>query len=332
MRQAQHLVRLVDDLLDVARVARGKITLTRKRLEIAIVVAKAIEATAPLLEQRQHRFALSVASEGLAVDGDEVRLTQVVSNLLTNAARYTPPGGRIEVTARSEADNIVLAVLDNGTGIDASLLPDVFDMFVQGPRGSDRAEGGLGLGLSLVKSLTELHGGTVAAHSEGPGRGSTFTVWLPASAPWVGRADPPSPPQWAVSDTTRRVLVVDDNHDAAEMLSVLLAHAGHEVEIAGDALQALSAADVFRPQVAIVDIGLPVMDGYTLGRELRARLGSATPILIALTGYGQAEDRRRSKEAGFASHLVKPVDAQTVIRLVEALGKTGAPTEGHAAI
>jgi signal transduction histidine kinase len=320
MRQAQHLVRLVDDLLDVSRVATGKITLARKRLEIAIVVAKAVEATAPLLEQRRHRLDLSIASDGLAVDGDEVRLTQVMSNLLTNAARYTEPGGRIEVTAGRQNGEVVLAVRDNGTGIDAALLPHVFDMFVQGPRDSDRAEGGLGLGLSLVKSLTELHGGSVAAYSEGQGRGSTFTVRLPASASAAREATPPGGvPRWVQSEIARRILVVDDNRDAAEMLSLVLARAGHKVEIAGDASQALTAADAFRPQLAILDIGLPVMDGYALGRELRARLGSATPILIALTGYGQEQDRRRSEEAGFASHLVKPVDAKTLIQLVDTL-------------
>jgi CheY-like chemotaxis protein len=321
MRQAQHLLRLIDDLLDVSRVARGKVTLARRRLELATVVAKAVESTAPLLEERRHQLRLSVATDGLVVDADEVRLTQVVSNLLTNAARYTPPGGRIEVTAARENGQVELAVSDNGTGIDANLLPHVFDMFVQGPRGADRTQGGLGLGLSLARSLTELHGGTVAAHSDGPGHGSTFTVRLPASGRPVRPAVPAGVPPWGTADFAQRVLVVDDNRDAAEMLSVVLSRAGHEVEIAGDALQALHAADTFRPQVAILDIGLPVMDGYTLGKEMRARLGAATPILIALTGYGQDQDRRRSAEAGFASHLVKPVDAQTLIHIVDELAR-----------
>jgi PAS domain S-box-containing protein len=326
MRQAEHLLHLVDDLLDVSRVARGKVTLTRHRLELGAVVAKAVESTAPLLEERRHQLRVAVAPEGLAVEADEVRLTQVVSNLLTNAARYTPPGGRIEVTGARVGDDVVLAVRDNGAGIDAALLPHVFDMFVQGPRGSDRSEGGLGLGLSLARSLTELHGGTIAAHSGGKGQGSTFTVGLPASERPARAATPPqSFASWGASDLAQRVLVVDDNRDAAELLSVILARAGHRVEIAGDASQALSAADVFRPQVAIVDIGLPVMDGYTLGRELRARLGSETPILIALTGYGQDQDRRRSEEAGFASHLVKPVDARTLIDVVDQLTRVAAP-------
>jgi CheY-like chemotaxis protein/two-component sensor histidine kinase len=325
MRQAQHLLHLVDDLLDVSRVARGKVTLNRKRIELATIVGQAVEATAPLLEERGHRLRLAVPSDGLAVDADDVRLTQVVSNLLTNAARYTAPGGRIEVAAARQEGEVVLTVRDNGMGIDAELLPHVFEMFVQDRRGSDRAQGGLGLGLSLVRTLTELHGGSVSAESEGHGRGSAFTVRLPASALAVVDANPPVPgPVWAASDVARRVLVVDDNRDAAEMLSVLLERAGHQVAIAGDASQALSAADAFRPQVAILDIGLPVMDGYALGRELRARLGTATPVLIALTGYGQEQDRRRSEEAGFASHLVKPIDAKKLIHLVDALARPGA--------
>ena len=323
IRQSKYLIRLVDDLLDVSRVARGKVTLAKRRLELGAVVAQAVESTTPLLEERRHQLYLSVPARGLAVDADEVRLNQVVSNLLTNAARYTAPGGRIEVSAVRDGDDIVLDVRDNGMGIDSSLLPHVFDMFVQGPRDADRAQGGLGLGLSLVRTLTELHGGTVAAHSAGQGRGSKFTMRLPAA---VAHAPAAVPPRAAAAadrgDLGRRILVVDDNRDAAEMVALLLSRAGHQVEIAGDASQALSAVDGFRPQVAILDIGLPVMDGYTLGRELRARLGDATPILIALTGYGQEQDLLRSEEAGFARHLVKPIDARKLIQLVDSLAKS----------
>ncbi len=326
LRQAQHLVRLVDDLLDVSRVARGKVTLAKKPLELASVVAKAVEATGPLLEQRQHQLHLSVPSEGLPIEADEVRLTQVVNNLLTNAARYTPPGGRVEVTAARQGDDVVLRVRDNGMGIDPVLLPHVFEMFVQGARGPDRLQGGLGLGLSLARTFTTLHGGTVDAYSDGPGRGSEFTVRLPAS---TRPADPANAPTRAAQaeiagDRIRRVLVVDDNHDGAEMISNLLAGAGHEVQVANDPSQALSLVDAFRPQVAILDIGLPVMDGYTLGRELRARLGGDKPILIALSGYGQEQDKRRSQEAGFTMHLVKPVDAETLTHLVDTLGRRSA--------
>jgi PAS domain S-box-containing protein len=320
VRQAQHLVRLVDDLLDVSRLARGKVTLTKNPMELATAVGKAVEATAPLLEQRRHRLNVSVASHGLSVDADEVRLAQVIGNLLTNAALYTDPDGRIDVTGVREGEEVVLRVRDNGAGIDPALLPRLFEMFVQDARGSDRTQGGLGLGLSLVRTLTALHGGTVSAHSAGVGQGSEFTLRLPASAPPDGLADVPVRRSREISaGCGHRILVVDDNRDAASTIGRFLSEVGYEVQLAGDASQALSAALVVRPHVAVIDIGLPVMDGYTLGRELRARMGGAAPELIALTGYGQEQDQRRSAEAGFAAHLVKPVDAEKLTRLVDAL-------------
>ena len=320
VRQAQHLVRLVDDLLDVSRLARGKVTLTKTPMELAIAVGKAVEATAPLLEQRRHRLNVSVAAHGLSVDADEVRLTQVIGHLLTNAALYTDPDGRIDVTGTREGEEIVLRVRDNGTGIAPALLPRLFEMFVQDARGSDRTQGGLGLGLSLVRTLTALHGGTVSAHSAGVGQGSEFTLRLPASAPPDGPADVPVRRRREISaGCGHRILVVDDNRDAASTIGRFLSEVGYEVQLAGDASQALSAALVVRPHVAVIDIGLPVMDGYTLGRELRARMGGAAPELIALTGYGQEQDQRRSADAGFAAHLVKPVDAERLTRLVDAL-------------
>jgi PAS domain S-box-containing protein len=318
LRQAQHLVRLVDDLLDVSRVARGKVTLTKLPLELASVVAKAVEATASLVEQQRHQLLLSVPSKGLPVEADEVRLTQVVSNLLTNAARYTPPGGRIEVTAAREGGDVVLRVKDNGIGIDPILVPSMFEMFVQGRRGPDRSQGGLGLGLSLARTLMALHGGTVSGQSDGPGRGSTFTVRLPAAEPLMPVVSAPRTARPQIAGSGKRVLVVDDNRDAADMIGLFLSNAGHDVRVAHDPLQALSSVDVFRPQIAIVDIGLPVMDGYALGRELRARLGEATPTLIALTGYGQPQDQRRSEEAGFSLHLVKPIQAETLMNILAA--------------
>jgi CheY-like chemotaxis protein len=273
-----------------------------------------------VFEERRHRLNLSVPARGLPVDADEDRLTQVVSNLLTNAARYTAPGGRVDVRASREGDQVVLMVRDNGGGIEPDLLPHVFSMFVQAPRGPDRLEGGLGLGLSLVQSLTALHGGTVSAHSEGLGRGSEFTVRLPASSARVEAAPAVEPGRRpAAAARGQRVLVVDDNRDGAEMIAGLLAQSGYEVQIAVDALQALSVAGAFCPHVAILDIGLPVMDGYALARELRALPGSRAPILIALSGYGQERDQRRSAEAGFTFHLVKPVDAQRLTHLVGAL-------------
>ncbi len=320
IRQAQHLVRLVDDLLDVSRVARGKVTLTKKPIELSVVVMKAVEATASAFEERHHYLNLSVAAGGLLVDADEVRLTQVVSNLLTNAARYTEPGGRVDVRASREGGEVVLSVRDNGTGIEPDLLPHVFSMFVQAPRGPDRLEGGLGLGLSLVSTLTALHGGTASAQSDGPGRGSEFTVRLPACTSLVTSVAPSDQSRRrAAAATGRRILVVDDNRDGAEMISALLVDVGYEVQIAGDASQALSVAHAFRPHLAILDIGLPVMDGYALGRELRARLGEGAPILIALSGYGQERDQRRSAAAGFTLHLVKPVDAERLTYLCDEL-------------
>jgi PAS domain S-box-containing protein len=320
VRQAQHLVRLVDDLLDVSRLARGKVTLTKNLVELAVVVGKAIEATAPLLEQRRHRLNLSVPSHGLPIQADEVRLAQVIGNLLTNAALYTDPAGRIDVRAVREKDEVVLRIRDNGAGIDPALLPRLFEMFVQDARGSDRTRGGLGLGLSLARTLTNLHGGTVSAHSAGVGQGSEFTLRLPVSAPPDILADVPIRRTREISaGAGHRVLVVDDNRDAASTIGRFLSEVGYEVQIAGDASQALSAALAGRPHVAVIDIGLPVMDGYMLGRELRARMGGAVPELIALTGYGQEQDQRRSAEAGFAAHLVKPVDAERLTRMVDAL-------------
>jgi PAS domain S-box-containing protein len=324
VRQVQHLARLVDDLLDVSRVARGKIKLAKQPLELAIVVAQAVEATASLFEQRRHRLELAVPAAGLLVDADEVRLVQVVSNLLTNAARYTHPGGRVEVTAGREGREVVLRVRDDGAGIDGELLPHVFEMFVQDARGLDRGQGGLGLGLSLVKTLTELHGGTVEASSEGPGRGSEFTVRLPAAAsPTEAARDGAGDEHPAAAARGQRVLVVDDNRDGGEMIRDLLAHAGYEVQLASSASQALAVAQGFRPEVAILDIGLPTMDGYTLARELRALMSDAPPVLVALTGYGQEQDRRRSTDAGFTLHLVKPVDPEKLTHVVDALVGNG---------
>jgi CheY-like chemotaxis protein len=237
-----------------------------------------------------------------------------VSNLLTNAARYTPPGGRIDVSAAREDDEVVLRVRDNGAGIDAALLPNVFEMFVQGTRGADRSEGGLGLGLALVRSLTMLHGGTVSVFSDGPGRGSEFTVRLPASEPRV--ATPTASvgaPRTAEGTRRKRVLVVDDNRDGAQMISAVLVGAGHDVQVVADPSHALIVSDSFRPQVAILDVGLPVMDGYALAQALRARSKGEPPVMIALTGYGQSEDKRRSEEAGFSLHLVKPVSAELLL-------------------
>jgi PAS domain S-box-containing protein len=323
IRQVKHIVRLVDDLLDVSRVARGRVTLTKTRLELATVVSRAVEATTPLIDDRQHRLTLSVPPNGLEVDADEVRLTQVISNLLTNAAQYTPTGGTIVVSANREDSNVVLRVHDTGVGIDAEVLPEVFETFVQGARGHDRTTGGLGLGLSLVRTLTELHGGTVAAYSDGRGLGSEFVVRLPASALATGHESSPESTSIARPRNTparaRRVLAVDDNADITNGIARSLAEAGYEVQTASDPVAAIALAEAFRPHVAILDIGLPVMDGHALGRELRARQSDAPPILIALTGYSQEKDRQQSELSAFAMHLVKPVDTEELVELLDRL-------------
>jgi PAS domain S-box-containing protein len=319
-RQVRHLVRLVDDLLDVSRVTRGKIALRRAPVEIGEVVAKAVEMAGPLLEERKHLVDLHVPRTGLRVMGDQDRLAQVVTNLLTNAAKYTPPAGRIGVSVRREhnaegASFVRLAVRDNGVGLPAELLPVVFDPFVQGPRSSERSEGGLGIGLALVKSLVQLHGGSVAARSAGVDQGSEFEVTLPlldtATLAPVATANPAP-----MKGSGLRVLLVDDNRDAAELTAELLGDAGYAVQIAFDPATALKLAEEVPPEVAILDLGLPVMDGFELARRLREQTQSP-PRFIALTGYGQDNDRARTASAGFVVHLVKPIDPEELVRAIE---------------
>jgi PAS domain S-box-containing protein len=323
-RQLRHVQRLVDDLLDVSRITRGKIELARRPAALARIVADAIEGASPLLERRKHRLVVDVPDD-LVVDGDPTRLTQVVANLLTNAAKFTPEQGRIEVSAAREGDDgVALRVRDTGAGIAPELLPNVFDLFTQGQRQLDRAQGGLGIGLTLVRNLVEAHGGTVEARSDGPGKGAEFVIRLPAAGQGAPAGDPrPSRPRRR-TERPRRVLVVDDNLDAAEALAWLLRAVGHEVAIAHDGPQALRVAADFAPEVAVLDLGLPVMDGYELAERLRER---GTGHLIAVTGYGQDRDRARARAAGFAAHLVKPVDAATLCGAVEAAaGAAGGPS------
>jgi PAS domain S-box-containing protein len=311
-RQVRHLVRLVDDLLDVSRIARGKVELRCDVVEIAHVVTQAIEMATPLIDERGHRLTVELAAElPLLVKGDAVRLAQVVANLLTNAARYTPKGGEIRVSTERVAERIVIRVTDNGAGIAPDLLPQVFELFVQGKRTSDRAEGGLGLGLAIVQNLVRLHHGIVSAHSEGPGTGSTFVVELPATG------QPPQATQVeealaSAPQHCRRVLVVDDNADAADMLAQILRSNGHEVMVANSGPQALTMVDDFQPQVAVLDIGLPVMDGYELATLLRQR--KADCKLVALTGYGHEAARAKARDSGFDAHFVKPVKFPVIAR------------------
>ena len=320
-RQVRHVVRLVDDLLEVSRIARGKISLDRSIVDLGEVIGHAIELASPLLEQRMHHLTVEVDT-GLTVDGDKLRLAQVFANLLTNAAKYTASGGSIAVNAKRSpspsGDRLRIAVKDTGIGIRADMLPVVFDLFVQGRQGLDRSEGGLGLGLSIVKSLVTLHDGTVEAYSNGAGKGSEFVVSLPAAGTTSAAASraitveagrQPGPPG-------RRVLVVDDNEDAAEALAEALVDLGHAVEVAHDGPQALAKLETFSPDVALLDIGLPLMDGYELARRIRHEPRLSGIRLVSITGYGQNSDRLRAQEAGFDVHLVKPVDLLVIGRVI----------------
>lgn len=311
-RQALHMSRLVEDLLDVARIRRGKIVLQKQPLELHTIVAKSIELTSPLLEQRNHQLTVDVPRE-LVIDADPTRMTQVFANLLTNAAKYTQPRGHIAVAAVRNGEAIRIAITDDGAGITSELLADIFEPFVQGERTLQRADGGLGLGLSLVRSLTELHGGSVTVASDGPGRGACFTVELPAYQLAARRAR-----GTGAMAVGARLLLVDDNADAARVLAELLREHGYDVAVAYDAPAALVLADEFRPEIALLDIGLPVMDGYALALRLHAELGQACPRLIAVTGYGQQHDRERSRKSGFSAHLVKPVEVQQLLELIAA--------------
>jgi signal transduction histidine kinase/CheY-like chemotaxis protein len=313
-RQVDHLVRLVDDLLDVSKITRGMVELRPEPTELRDVLTRGAEMAGTLLERKKHR--LTIDSPSIAWYGDPARLAQVVSNLLTNAARYTPEGGQIDLTASVQDGQIVLRVSDNGVGISAELLPRIFEPFVQGRRNADRAEGGLGIGLALVKNLVELHGGRVSVHSAGEGQGSQFTVELPQREGPVALAPTQAAhaPQPVVG---KRVLVVDDNRDAADSLTEILKMAGYEVAVAYDPVQAIEKFPSAEPQIAVLDIGLPGMDGYELAARLRELRGGEHCRFIALTGYGQDHDRRRSTEAGFSNHLIKPVDVAFLRRLLD---------------
>ncbi|HET9768011.1 MAG TPA: ATP-binding protein [Thermoanaerobaculia bacterium] len=327
-RQVHHLLRLVDDLLDVSRITSGKLRLERKPVELAEVVAQAIERVGPLIAQRAHRLHVDVPTDGLLVEGDPARLAQVVANLLMNAGKYTPSEGRIEVRATVEGSEAMLAVRDNGLGIPAELLPSVFDLFVQGPRGRDRSEGGLGLGLAIVQNLVRLHGGSVAVHSDGIGKGAEFTVRLPLALRVRDGESLAAKGQPAWRGRRVRVLVVDDNVDAAQTLAELIETMGCEARVAHDGPAALLAAQELQPELVLLDIGLPVMDGYEVAARLRRACRGPLRI-AALTGYGQPEDHERSRRAGFDCHFVKPLAPEALQALIaglvasQAAGATG---------
>ena len=315
-RQAEHMTDLVNDLLDVSRVTRGLVNIEKEELDVSAVVNGAIEQVRPLLEAKRQELHVELWQAPLHVSGDRTRLVQVVSNILNNAAKYTPPAGRLVLRVTAEGDEAVIAVRDSGQGIDPQVLPYIFDLFTQAERTPDRSQGGLGIGLALVNSLVALHGGRVSADSEGLGRGSEFVVRLPLLQAACAAEAPMEEPAAAAATGAARVLVVDDNADAAQMLATLLEAHGHAVSVAYDGSSGLACAQRERPDVMLLDIGLPDMDGHELARRLRASSDTAGATLIALTGYGQSEDRERAREAGFDRHLVKPADLSELLRIL----------------
>ncbi|WP_292037611.1 hybrid sensor histidine kinase/response regulator [Massilia sp. UBA6681] len=317
VRQAEHMTNLVNDLLDVSRVTRGLAEIEKEDLDVAAVVGGAVEQVRPLLDMKRHELRVEQWQQPLSVSGDRTRLVQVVSNILNNAAKYTPSGGRIALRVSNEGGEAVIAVSDNGQGIEPQVLPYIFDLFTQAERTPDRSQGGLGIGLALVKSLVALHGGRVAAFSEGPNKGSEFVIRLPLLS--GAEAQEPQQPLDQANDGAVRVLVVDDNADAAQMLATLLEAHGHVVSVEYDGTGGLARALRERPEVMLLDIGLPDMDGHELARRLRSSPDTANAMLIALTGYGQSEDRERARQAGFDRHLVKPADLSELLRILAEL-------------
>jgi len=322
-RQVQHLVRLVDDLLDVSRITRGKIRLKLEPIDLAAVVSNAVETSRPLIEGRRHRFVADMPTEAIWVKADPARLAQVLANLLNNAAKYTEEGGSIRISVARDGGQAVVRVRDSGVGIPPEMLAGIFDLFTQVDRTLDRSQGGLGIGLTLVQRLVQMHGGSVEAQSDGPGQGSEFVVRLPMlTAFQPPRLATPPPAERESAAGHLRILVVDDNADAAVSLSMLLRLDGHEVHMVHSGPAALDAVRELRPDVVMLDIGLPEMDGYEVARRLRAEPGGADLSLVAVTGYGQDEDQRRCRAAGFDHHLVKPVDPQALSTLLTSMPAT----------
>ncbi|HVG10181.1 MAG TPA: ATP-binding protein [Thermoanaerobaculia bacterium] len=329
-RQVQQMVHLIDDLLDISRITRGKVELRKERVELAAVVRDALETCRPIIEAGGHELTVSLPPEPITLDADPTRLAQVFANLLNNAAKYTPRGGSIRLSAEQQGNEIVVKVRDTGIGIPADMLPRVFEMFTQVDRSLERSQGGLGIGLSLVRGLVELHGGSVEARSEGPGRGSEFLVCLSVNPPARAAHAAPNDRRQA-APPRHRILVVDDNRDAADSLALLLTLQGSEVRTAYDGLEAIDAAAAFDPDVVLSDLGMPRMNGYEAARKIRERC-SGRVVLVAMTGWGQEEDKRRSSAAGFDYHLVKPValdDLEQLLASLEAPDSKAAPDNGR---
>jgi two-component system, sensor histidine kinase len=326
-RQISHLVRLVDDLLEVSRITRGLVEVRRERHDLGFIVRTAIDTSRPVLEAARHELTVDIPPEPITISGDAVRLTQVFSNILTNAAKYTNAGGHIWLTVRKEGQHATISIRDNGIGIPPDQLASVFEMFKQVDRSNRRTQGGLGIGLTLVRSIVALHGGRVEARSAGVGAGSEFVVELPVLAGRATTTNRSEPPQKFPS---RRILVVDDNRDAAETLGALLSALGAQVAVVHGGREALENLDSFNPDVVLLDIGMPEMDGYEVARQIRSTPAHADILLIALTGWGQEHDQRRSRTAGFDHHLVKPPDIDRLRDLLTAgWSPSGASTLGR---
>jgi PAS domain S-box-containing protein len=318
-RQVDHLVRMVDDLLEVSRISRGKIELRREPIELATAILNAVETSRPLIDEAGHQLAISIPPQPLTLNADSVRLSQIIANLLNNAAKYTDPGGQIWLTAQPDDDEVAISIRDTGIGIPRDKLNNVFDMFAQIQPTGRRTGGGLGIGLTLVKRLTEMHGGRVEVSSAGPGQGSEFTIHLPLEKAQI-EAPPPEPrgPDPRSALAARRILVVDDNRDAADSLGLFLKFMGAAVHVAYDGATALEALATFRPEIVLLDVGMPVLDGFEVARRMRQLPEGQNILLVAVTGWGQEEDRRRTADAGFDQHLVKPVDPVMLQNLIGA--------------
>jgi PAS domain S-box-containing protein len=316
-RQLSHMVRLVDDLLDVSRITRDKLQLRKTRVDLESIIKHAVEASRPLAERDQQTIEVSLPEQAIYLDADAVRLTQVFSNLFNNACQYTEQGGRIWLTAERQGAEVVVVVRDSGIGMPADQLDGIFEMFAQVDDESERPRRGLGIGLTLVRRLVHLHGGTVTARSEGRGLGSEFEVRLPVAEPHPELEAPEHPRE--VDSTTRRILVVDDNRDSAESIATLLQISGHKTFVVHDGLSAVEAAEHLRPDVVLLDVGLPKLSGIDACRRIRTHAWGKGMVIVALTGWGQESDRRNTREAGFDAHLVKPVDYGDLLQLLAAL-------------
>ncbi len=320
-RQVNHMVRLVDDLLEVSRISRGLIELRTEETDLATVLRTALETSRPLIEAAEHQLAITIPAQPIVLHGDTVRLSQIFANLLNNAAKYTDRNGQIWLSARRDGSQVIVSVRDSGIGISASMLPKVFEMFAQADRSTDRSQGGLGIGLTLVKRLVEMHGGTISAESGGLGQGSEFTVRLQVVDAQRHETSQPSVTQKHSTLAQRRALVVDDNQDAAASMGMLLKLLGADVQVAHDGETALAAIESYRPDVVLLDIGMPGMDGFEVARRVRRRIDFNNIMLIALTGWGQSEDRDRTRIAGFDHHLVKPADITALQSLFTSAGE-----------